>query len=53
MHIYVFGSLCRGDLSLGSDVDLLAIVDEYNQGLDKEVFSIYSYNNSSDSFLTN
>jgi len=43
MHIYAFGSLCRGEISLDSDIDLLAIIDEYDERLNKNVFSIYSY----------
>jgi hypothetical protein len=43
MHIYAFGSVCRGDVSLGSDVDLLAIVEEYEPRFDPDVYSIYSY----------
>ncbi|HLO85492.1 MAG TPA: nucleotidyltransferase domain-containing protein [Nostocaceae cyanobacterium] len=44
MHIYAFGSICRGDISLGSDVDLLAIVQGYDPRIDPDTFSIYSYN---------
>lgn len=43
MHIYAFGSICRGDISLGSDVDLLAIVEGYDSRVDPDTFSIYSY----------
>lgn len=43
MHIYAFGSICRGDISLCSDVDLLAIVEGYDYRIDPEMFSIYSY----------
>lgn len=43
MHIYIFGSLVRGDVSPGSDIDLLAIVDGYDPRFDPETFSIYSY----------
>ncbi|HEY6167116.1 MAG TPA: nucleotidyltransferase domain-containing protein [Verrucomicrobiae bacterium] len=43
MHIYAFGSICRGDIDADSDVDLLAIVDEQNPRLSPDVFSIYSY----------
>lgn len=43
MHIYAFGSLCRGEVVPDSDVDLLAIVDHYDERLDKTLFSIYSY----------
>ncbi|MBD2214240.1 nucleotidyltransferase domain-containing protein [Nostoc linckia FACHB-104] len=43
MHIYAFGSICRGDISLGSDIDLLAIVEGYDSRIDPDTFSIYSY----------
>ncbi|GAB5524800.1 MAG: nucleotidyltransferase domain-containing protein [Roseivirga sp.] len=44
MHIYLFGSICRGEIDEFSDIDLLAIVNskEKNQlKLDTEKFSIY------------
>jgi hypothetical protein len=43
MHIYAFGSVCRGEISLDSDVDLLAITEGYDSSIDPEIFSIYSY----------
>lgn len=43
MHIYAFGSVCRGDISPGSDIDLLAIVEAYDAQFDPHVFSVYSY----------
>lgn len=43
MHIYAFGSICRGDISIDSDVDLLALVQGRDARLDQEKFSIYSY----------
>lgn len=43
MHIYAFGSLCRGDVDSKSDIDLLAIVDGRNDRFDSQVFSIYGY----------
>jgi hypothetical protein len=43
MHIYAFGSLCRGDVDLRSDIDLLAIVDGRDDRFDPEAFSIYGY----------
>ena len=43
MHIYVFGSLCRGDIDHGSDIDLLAIVDGFDKRFDPNTFSVYSY----------
>lgn len=42
MHLYAFGSICRGDLDKLSDVDLLAVVDQFDDRLDPEKFSIYS-----------
>ncbi|WP_305419534.1 nucleotidyltransferase domain-containing protein [Photobacterium leiognathi] len=27
MHIYAFGSICRGDIDIGSDVDMLIIAN--------------------------
>ena len=43
MHIYAFGSVCRGDVSVGSDVDLLAIVDGHDPRFSTEDYSSYSY----------
>ncbi len=43
MHIYAFGSICRGDINPNSDIDLLAIVNYYDKRLDPQIFSIYSY----------
>jgi len=43
MHIYAFGSVCRGDISPGSDIDLLAIVEGYDSRFDPDNYSIYSY----------
>jgi hypothetical protein len=43
MHIYAFGSICRGDVSPSSDIDLLALVDGHDSRFDPEVFSIYSH----------
>jgi hypothetical protein len=43
MHIYVFGSICRGEVTVGSDVDLLALVDGHDPRFDPDSFSIYSY----------
>ena len=43
MHIYAFGSVCRGDISPGSDIDLLAIVEGYDSRFDPDIYSIYSY----------
>ncbi|WP_417859242.1 nucleotidyltransferase domain-containing protein [Xanthomarina gelatinilytica] len=44
MYIYVFGSICRGEIDEFSDVDLLAIVgsnEKINFQLDTQKFSIY------------
>ncbi|MEH2513423.1 putative nucleotidyltransferase [Nitrobacteraceae bacterium AZCC 1564] len=43
MHIYAFGSVCRGDVSLTSDIDLLAIVDGHDGRFNADDYSIYSY----------
>jgi hypothetical protein len=43
MHLYAFGSICRGDVSPSSDVDLLAVVDGFDERFDPNVYSIYSY----------
>ena len=43
MHIYAFGSICRGEISFDSDVDLLALADDVNWNLDPDKFSIYTY----------
>lgn len=44
MHVYAFGSICRGDFSVDSDIDLLALVEGRDPRLDSNKFSIYSYN---------
>lgn len=43
MHIYAFGSVCRGEIDLGSDVDLLACVDESAPQIDVNKYSVYQY----------
>lgn len=43
MHIYAFGSVCRGDVSPGSDVDLLAVVHGHDARFSPDDYSIYSY----------
>jgi Nucleotidyltransferase domain len=43
LHIYAFGSLCRGEVSPESDVDLLAAVSGGSNELKRSVFSIYSH----------
>lgn len=42
-HIYAFGSLCRGEVSETSDVDLLAAVTGPRNKLSRNMFSIYSH----------
>lgn len=43
MHIYAFGSVCRGEVTTASDVDLLAITAGYDGRFDAAQYSIYSY----------
>lgn len=43
MHIYAFGSICRGEIDNKSDIDLLAVVDGYDNRFDLSIYSIYSY----------
>lgn len=47
-HFYAFGSICRGEVDSGSDIDLLACTDEANHGLDPQKFSIYTHRRVSD-----
>lgn len=44
MHIYAFGSTCRGEVTVDSDVDLLAITQGHDERFDATTYSIYSYN---------
>ncbi len=44
MHLYAFGSVCRGEIDRNSDIDLLALVSEHDERLDPAKYSIYSYN---------
>jgi Nucleotidyltransferase domain len=43
MHIYAFGSICRGEIRQNSDVDLLVIGGGDSSQYDADVYSIYSY----------
>lgn len=43
MHIYAFGSVCRGEVDSFSDVDLLAIVNGRDERFNPKDYSIYSY----------
>lgn len=47
-HVYVFGSLIRGDYDKYSDIDLLALVSSFNEKYDINKFSIYSYDRISE-----
>lgn len=42
-HLYAFGSICRGEIDQGSDIDLLACVAQPRPEIDPKKFSIYSY----------
>lgn len=43
MHIYAFGSICRGEITKESDIDLLAISSNTESAMDESTFSSYSY----------
>lgn len=43
LHIYAFGSICRGEIGPGSDIDLLAISSGDSNQLSRSQFSIYSH----------
>jgi hypothetical protein len=43
MHIYAFGSVCRGEVDVSSDIDMLAIVNGYDSRFKSSDYSIYSY----------
>lgn len=43
MHVYAFGSVCRGDIAFDSDIDLLALVARHDHRFDPSKYSIYSY----------
>lgn len=42
-HYYAFGSICRGEMDPGSDVDLLACVSTTDPSIDPKKFSIYKH----------
>ncbi|PWB28693.1 nucleotidyltransferase [Stenotrophomonas sp. SPM] len=42
MHIYAFGSVCRGEVDDDSDIDMLAVIDENDRNVSEMNFSIYS-----------
>src|SRR6478609_804610 len=43
MHIYAFGSVCRGEVDVASDIDMLAIVNGHDARFKLSDYSIYSY----------
>ena len=43
MHIYAFGSVCRGEVDESSDIDMLALVNGYDSRFNPSDYSIYSY----------
>lgn len=43
MHIYAFGSVCRGEVDSFSDIDMLAIVNGRDNRFSSADYSIYSY----------
>ncbi|MNG87295.1 hypothetical protein D3C73_345070 [compost metagenome] len=48
MHIYAFGSICRGEVDSFSDVDMLAIVSGRDERFNPRDYSIYSYERIND-----
>lgn len=42
MYIYAFGSVCRGEIDTGSDIDLLAVVEGFDKRFDPDMYSIYT-----------
>jgi hypothetical protein len=43
MHIYAYGSVCRGEVEPGSDIDVLAIADTQPERFDASIYSVYPY----------
>lgn len=43
MHIYVFGSVCRGEVDASSDIDMLALVSSHDTRFNPKDYSVYSY----------
>lgn len=43
MHIYAFGSVCRGEVAKDSDVDLLVLTNGEKEDFAHDAYSIYSY----------
>ncbi|WP_422507095.1 nucleotidyltransferase domain-containing protein [Stenotrophomonas sp. GZD-301] len=42
-HIYAFGSVCRGEVTPESDVDLLALTAGADSRFNPDIYSVYSY----------
>lgn len=42
-HLYAFGSICRGEVDQGSDIDLLACISGPTEAMDRNKFSIYTH----------
>jgi predicted nucleotidyltransferase len=51
VHIYAFGSICRGEIDTKSDIDLLAIVGGNDNHFDTSTYSMYSYNRLTELWL--
>ena len=43
-HIYIFGSVIRGEIDQYSDIDLLLITDESISNIDTNKYSVYTPN---------
>lgn len=43
MYIYAFGSICRGEISNNSDIDILAVVEGHDSRFNSDEYSVYSY----------
>ncbi|MCF2900380.1 nucleotidyltransferase domain-containing protein [Pseudoalteromonas sp. OFAV1] len=48
MHIYAFGSVCRGEVDTSSDIDMLAIVSDSDSRFNPSDYSVYSYGRIND-----
>ena len=42
-HIYAFGSVCRGEVTPESDIDLLAVTQGSDLRFNPDLYSVYSY----------
>jgi Nucleotidyltransferase domain len=51
LHIYAFGSICRGDIDEGSDVDLLAVVSQHSPDISRAIYSVYSHKRLSEIWI--